>query len=41
MMDTGWVHVRPSNTEPIIRIFIEQSSEEKAERILQDVLSLT
>jgi len=41
MMDTGWVHVRPSNTEPIIRIFIEQSSEEKAARILQDVLSLT
>ncbi len=41
MMDTGWIHVRPSNTEPIIRIFIEQATQEKAESLLKDVLSLT
>ncbi|RAP26470.1 phosphoglucosamine mutase [Candidatus Marinamargulisbacteria bacterium SCGC AG-333-B06] len=41
IMDSGWIHVRPSNTEPIIRIFIEQSSPEKAKRLLKDVLSLT
>lgn len=26
----GWIHVRPSNTEPIVRIFIEAPSLEKA-----------
>jgi len=28
--DEGWVHVRPSGTEPIIRIFAEAKSEERA-----------
>lgn len=27
----AWIHVRPSNTEPIARIFIEAPSEEKAQ----------
>tara|TARA_B100000427_G_scaffold205388_1_gene170965 strand:- start:346 stop:1686 length:1341 start_codon:yes stop_codon:yes gene_type:complete len=39
-LDSGWIHVRPSNTEPIIRIFIEQATQDKAKRILEDVLSL-
>jgi phosphomannomutase len=37
--EDGWVHLRPSNTEPIIRVYAESSSEEKAntfaERIIQ------
>ncbi|RAP29797.1 phosphoglucosamine mutase [Candidatus Marinamargulisbacteria bacterium SCGC AG-343-D04] len=37
---TGWVHVRPSNTEPIIRIFIEEQSEERGSKLLSQVLSL-
>lgn len=41
MMDTGWIHVRPSNTEPIVRIFIEQPTIEEAEILLKDVLRLT
>ena len=40
-LDSGWVHVRPSNTEPIIRVFIEQPTQEQAESLLKDVLSLT
>ena len=39
-LESGWIHVRPSNTEPIIRIFIEQATQDKAKRILEDVLSL-
>ncbi len=29
-----WVHIRPSNTEPIIRILIEARSQKKAEKIM-------
>jgi len=31
--DHGWVHLRKSNTEPIIRIYSEASSETKAENL--------
>ena len=30
-LDEGWVHLRRSNTEPIIRIYAEASTEEDAE----------
>jgi len=33
----GWVHVRPSNTEPIVRIFAEASDEPTARRLLERV----
>ena len=37
----GWVHLRPSNTEPIIRIYAEAQSEEHAaalaNRIITDI----
>ncbi|NTU52480.1 MAG: phosphoglucosamine mutase [Chlorobiaceae bacterium] len=29
----GWVHLRPSNTEPIIRIYTEASSKERADSL--------
>lgn len=40
----GWVHLRKSNTEPIIRIYAESGSETQADamanRIIQDILAL-
>ena len=39
--DTDWVHLRPSNTEPIIRIYAESgsqtTSENIAKRIMEDI----
>jgi phosphomannomutase len=34
-----WVHLRKSNTEPIIRIYSESKSEEKAEALAQQIIS--
>ncbi len=31
----GWVHLRKSNTEPIVRIYVEGSTREEAERLLE------
>ena len=36
----SWVHLRKSNTEPIIRIYAEADSMEKAERLGEDVKSV-
>jgi phosphomannomutase len=36
----GWVHLRPSNTEPILRIYAESTSMEKAEKYAQEVIGL-
>ena len=42
--DTDWVHLRPSNTEPIIRIYAESQSETTAENIarkmMQEIMDL-
>jgi len=35
--ETGWVHLRPSNTEPIIRIYAEAETEAEAERLVASV----
>ena len=35
--ENGWVHVRPSNTEPIIRIYAEAKTEKEAEKLINDV----
>lgn len=32
--EEGWVHLRPSNTEPIIRIYAESKSEEEALKLI-------
>lgn len=35
----GWVHLRKSNTEPIVRVYAEHSSEEKANTLAQKVMA--
>ena len=39
--ESGWVHLRPSNTEPIVRVYAESKSaviaENLARKIMQDV----
>jgi phosphomannomutase len=35
----GWVHLRPSNTEPIIRIYSESHSEVIAQNLAQKIIS--
>ena len=34
----GWVHLRTSNTEPIIRVYSESKSEEKAIKLAQQIM---
>jgi phosphomannomutase len=36
----AWIHVRPSNTEPIVRIFIEAPSENAGNTLLKEVKTL-
>jgi phosphomannomutase len=36
----GWVHVRPSNTEPIARVIAEASDEATANELAQRVMAL-
>jgi phosphomannomutase len=38
-LDSGWVHMRPSNTEPIIRIYAESNSETTADHIATQIMS--
>jgi len=40
VFDDGWILVRPSGTEPIIRVFVEFNSEEKAKRTVEEVLGV-
>jgi phosphomannomutase len=37
--ENGWVHVRPSNTEPIIRCYAEARSSEEANALANMVIS--
>lgn len=37
--DEHWVHLRKSNTEPIIRIYTEAKSQEQANRVAQDMIT--
>ncbi|MCF6171773.1 MAG: phosphoglucosamine mutase [Bacteroidales bacterium] len=36
----GWVHLRPSNTEPVLRIYAESTSMEKADAYAKKVIDL-
>ncbi len=36
--DDTWIHLRPSNTEPIIRIYVESSSKAQAEKFLYKIM---
>jgi len=35
----GWVHLRKSNTEPIIRIYAEHASEQEAIQLAEGIIS--
>ncbi|MNC91296.1 phosphomannomutase/phosphoglucomutase [compost metagenome] len=37
-MEKEWVHLRKSNTEPIIRIYAESSKEEKADQLAKRII---
>ncbi|RLD36781.1 MAG: phosphoglucosamine mutase [Bacteroidetes bacterium] len=39
IFDKEWVHLRKSNTEPIIRIYAESSSQETADKLAQEVIN--
>lgn len=34
----GWVHLRPSNTEPIIRVYAESDTPEVAEALANQII---
>jgi phosphomannomutase len=38
--DEGWVHLRPSNTEPIIRVYAESDSKEKADAFAEGIICM-
>lgn len=38
-MEDGWVHLRKSNTEPIIRIYSESDSPEKAQELAHKIMN--
>ena len=40
MFEDAWIHVRPSNTEPIVRIFVEAETECEINRLTQEVKNL-
>jgi phosphomannomutase len=40
MEDGGWLLIRFSGTEPIIRIYCETTREDKVDRILQDGMQI-
>ena len=37
--EEGWVHLRKSNTEPIIRIYAESEGEEKANALRANMIN--
>ncbi|RAP32242.1 phosphoglucosamine mutase [Candidatus Marinamargulisbacteria bacterium SCGC AG-410-N11] len=40
IFDDSWVHVRPSNTEPIIRIFVEAPNQEIVDGLLTKIATI-
>ena len=38
--ESGWVHLRKSNTEPIIRVYSESKNEEEANKLAQSVVDI-
>jgi len=37
--DSQWVHLRKSNTEPIVRIYAESNMQEKADNLAKKIIS--
>jgi phosphomannomutase len=40
-MDTGWVHLRMSNTEPVLRVIAEAGSERETVDLIREAGKLT
>jgi phosphomannomutase len=40
IFDKKWIHIRKSNTEPILRIYAEAENEKIANELIDKVLSL-
>ena len=40
LLPQGWIHVRASNTEPLLRVAAEAKSAQEADRLLKEVLGL-
>jgi len=38
-LDDGWVHVRPSNTEPVIRVIAEARTQDRAQQLIDEAVS--
>ena len=38
--DNSWIHLRPSNTEPIIRLYGEATTQEKIEALFDETKAL-
>ena len=38
--EDGWVHLRKSNTEPIIRVYSESKNEEEANNLAKSVMDI-
>ena len=39
-LDDSWIHIRPSNTEPVVRIIAESKSPIKAKRLVDETKTL-
>ena len=39
-LDDGWVHVRPSNTEPVIRVIAEARTQDRAQQLIDKAVSV-
>ena len=39
-MPEGWIHLRKSNTEPIIRIYSEAGSKQEADKLAEEVIRI-
>jgi phosphomannomutase len=38
--ENKWVHLRPSNTEPIVRIYTEAPSQKEADDLADNIISI-
>ena len=39
ILDNEWIHLRKSNTEPIIRIYAESTSERKSQKLAEEIIN--
>jgi phosphomannomutase len=39
--DDGWLHIRPSNTEPVVRVIAEATSKQAVRKYIDAVLKIT